>query len=83
MLIPIPISVLGPTLATQAETIGIATLYFIGAIIMFLMVGAMYLYITKFADQSSLEMTGIVCIACIVCIVGRGGRGCIVCIVWY
>lgn len=50
-------SILGPTLATQAETIGIATLYFIGAIIMFLMVGAMYLYITKFADQSSLEMT--------------------------
>lgn len=47
-------SILGPTLATQVEYIGIATLYFVGALIMFCMVGAMYLYISKFVDLSQM-----------------------------
>jgi ATP:ADP antiporter, AAA family len=41
-------SILGPTLATQADHIGIPLLYMMGAIIMFLMVGAMRLYIKRF-----------------------------------
>ncbi len=41
-------SILGPTLATQADHIGIPLLYISGAIVMFLMVAAMRLYIKKF-----------------------------------
>lgn len=41
-------SILGPTLATQAEFFGIPLLYMSGAIVMFLMVGAMRLYIKRF-----------------------------------
>ena len=41
-------SILGPTIATQASTVGIPALYLLGAVIMFCMVAAMYLYITKF-----------------------------------
>lgn len=41
-------SILGPTVATQAATIGVPTLYLGGAAVMFFMVGAMYLYIERF-----------------------------------
>lgn len=41
-------SILGPTLATQAGTIGIPSLYLIGAAIMFIMVAAMYFYVDHF-----------------------------------
>lgn len=41
-------SILGPTLATQADSIGIPTLYMTGGLIMFFMVGAMNLYIQRF-----------------------------------
>jgi len=41
-------SILGPSLATQADTIGIPLLYLTGAAIMFFMVGAMKFYIDKF-----------------------------------
>jgi AAA family ATP:ADP antiporter len=41
-------SILGPTLATQADSIGIPTLYITGSGIMFLMVAAMRFYIDKF-----------------------------------
>lgn len=41
-------SILGPTVATQASTVGIPALYLLGAVIMFCMVAAMYLYVTKF-----------------------------------
>lgn len=41
-------SILGPSLATQADTIGIPLLYLTGAAIMFLMVAAMKFYIDKF-----------------------------------
>lgn len=41
-------SILGPTLATQAETIGITPLYLLGSAIMFMMVTAMYYYVEKF-----------------------------------
>jgi AAA family ATP:ADP antiporter len=50
-------SILGPTLATQVEYIGIASLYFIGALVMFMMVGAMYLYISKFVPEGAMEKT--------------------------
>lgn len=46
-------SILGPTLATQASTIGIPALYMTGAVIMFLMVGAMYYYVSHFVDTDS------------------------------
>jgi AAA family ATP:ADP antiporter len=41
-------SILGPTLATQASSVGIPALYLCGSVIMFLMVGAMYFYIKRF-----------------------------------
>jgi AAA family ATP:ADP antiporter len=41
-------SILGPTLATQAEVVGIASLYLVGSLVMFLMVGAMFIYIRQF-----------------------------------
>jgi AAA family ATP:ADP antiporter len=41
-------SILGPTLATQAEFIGITPLYLLGSAIMFMMVTAMYYYVEKF-----------------------------------
>jgi len=41
-------SILGPTLATQADWLGIATLYLLGSVIMFLMVSAMFLYVRQF-----------------------------------
>ena len=41
-------SILGPTLATQADTIGITPLYLLGSAIMFMMVTAMYYYVEKF-----------------------------------
>lgn len=41
-------SILGPTLATQAQLLGVPTLYMCGSAIMFFMVGAMYLYIKRF-----------------------------------
>lgn len=41
-------SILGPTVATQAEAIGIPMLYFGGALCMFSMVFAMYLYVQRF-----------------------------------
>jgi AAA family ATP:ADP antiporter len=41
-------SILGPTLATQAETIGITPLYLLGSVIMFFMVAAMYGYVKRF-----------------------------------
>lgn len=41
-------SILGPTLATQAETIGITPLYMLGSAVMFMMVAAMYFYVEKF-----------------------------------
>lgn len=41
-------SILGPTVATQAEVIGIPMLYFGGALCMFAMVFAMFLYVQRF-----------------------------------
>lgn len=53
-------SILGPTLATQASSLGIPALYLAGSVIMFLMVGAMYFYIERFGsgvDEQSKEAT--------------------------
>ena len=41
-------SILGPTVATQADVIGIPVLYLGGAAIMFMMITAMYLYVERF-----------------------------------
>lgn len=41
-------SILGPTIATQADTLGVPTLYLGGAVCMFCIVGVMYLYIGKY-----------------------------------
>lgn len=41
-------SILGPTVATQADSIGITPLYLLGSAIMFMMVAAMYFYVEKF-----------------------------------
>lgn len=41
-------SILGPTIATQADTLGVPTLYLGGAACMFCIVGVMYLYIGKY-----------------------------------
>lgn len=46
-------SILGPTLATQASTVGIAPLYMLGSVIMFLMVTAMYFYVLRFGIPGS------------------------------
>lgn len=48
-------SILGPTLATQADTVGIPLLYMTGAVVMFLMVGAMKFYIDKFGVPAEDE----------------------------
>lgn len=48
-------SILGPTLATQAGTIGIPALYLVGAAIMFIMVGAMYFYVDHFGAPGEDE----------------------------
>jgi AAA family ATP:ADP antiporter len=48
-------SILGPTLATQAETIGITPLYLLGSAVMFMMVGAMYFYVEKFGVPGEAE----------------------------
>lgn len=41
-------SILGPTLATQANSIGVPVLYMSGSAVMFFMVGTMYLYIQRY-----------------------------------
>jgi ATP:ADP antiporter, AAA family len=41
-------SILGPSVATQASTIGVPVLYCFGGGIMFMMIGAMYLYVERF-----------------------------------
>lgn len=41
-------SILGPSIATQAAYFGVPLLYMFGAIVMFLMVGAMYFYVERF-----------------------------------
>jgi ATP:ADP antiporter, AAA family len=55
-------SILGPSLATQADTLGIPVLYLVGASIMFFMVGAMKFYVDKFGvadtDKLSSSYTG-------------------------
>ena len=48
-------SILGPTIATQAEYIGVPSLYLGGSVIMFLMVCAMYFYIQRFGAPSDDE----------------------------
>jgi ATP:ADP antiporter, AAA family len=48
-------SVLGPSVATQADTIGVPGLYIFASGIMFCMVGAMYYYIEKFGAENSSE----------------------------
>lgn len=48
-------SILGPTLATQAETIGITPLYMLGSAIMFMMVAAMYYYVERFGVPGEAE----------------------------
>jgi AAA family ATP:ADP antiporter len=45
-------SILGPSIATQAETIGVAGLYLFASAIMFFMVTAMYYYIQQFGINS-------------------------------
>lgn len=41
-------SILGPSVATQASIIGVPVLYCFGGAIMFMMIGAMYLYVERF-----------------------------------
>ena len=50
-------SILGPTLATQASIVGIPALYLTGSLIMFVMIGIMYLYIQRFGipDEESMS----------------------------
>lgn len=48
-------SVLGPSVATQADTLGVSGLYVFASGIMFCMVGAMYYYIEKFGAEDSLD----------------------------
>ena len=47
-------SILGPTLATQAEYVGIVSLYLLGSAVMFMMVSAMYFYVDKFGVPSKI-----------------------------
>lgn len=51
-------SILGPTLATQADWLGIATLYLLGSVVMFLMVSAMFLYVRQFGMPHEEEEEG-------------------------
>jgi AAA family ATP:ADP antiporter len=48
-------SILGPTVATQASVVGIPVLYLFGAVIMFLMIGAMYFYVQRFGIPAENE----------------------------
>eukprot|EP01035_Chromulina_nebulosa_P019274 gene19274-25131_t len=48
-------SILGPTVATQASVIGIPALYLGGSFVMFLMIGAMYLYVQRFGVPAEEE----------------------------
>jgi ATP:ADP antiporter, AAA family len=48
-------SILGPTIATQAETVGITSLYMLGSAIMFMMVAAMYFYVVRFGVPGGEE----------------------------
>jgi len=48
-------AIMGPALATQAETVGIPFLYLVGAIVMFSMVAAMYFYVKRFGGVKEDE----------------------------
>jgi ATP:ADP antiporter, AAA family len=48
-------SILGPSIATQADTIGVPGLYLFASCIMFCMVGAMYYYIRQFGTAPEGE----------------------------
>ena len=48
-------SVLGPSVATQADTIGVPGLYLLASLIMFCMVAAMKYYMDKFGISKSQE----------------------------
>lgn len=57
-------SILGPTVATQADTVGIPLLYLFGSAIMFMMVAAMYFYVLRFGvpvegEEESTETTSL------------------------
>lgn len=41
-------SILGPTVAIQADAVGIPVLYLFGSVVMFFMVAAMYFYVLRF-----------------------------------
>ena len=45
-------SVLGPSIATQADTIGVPGLYLLASLIMFCMVGAMKFYMDRFGQEN-------------------------------
>jgi AAA family ATP:ADP antiporter len=49
-------SILGPTLATHAETLGVSALYLIGAAIIVVTVALMRLYIRRFRDTGAPDM---------------------------
>jgi AAA family ATP:ADP antiporter len=52
-------SILGPSLATQADTLGVPTLYLFGSVVMFFMVAAMYGYIDRFGvSEEAAESSG-------------------------
>lgn len=51
-------SILGPTLATQAYYFGIPMLYLISSVVMFGMVFAMYMYVTKFGTNEEEVVPG-------------------------
>jgi len=51
-------SILGPTLATQAEYVGIVSLYLLGSAVMFMMVTAMYFYVDKFGMPLKSDADG-------------------------
>ena len=44
-------SILGPSIATKAETIGIPALYLLGSVVMFCMVAAMYYYVARITGR--------------------------------
>ncbi len=50
-------SILGPSLATKAETIGIPILYLLGSLVMFFMAAAMYYYVQRYgvAESGAVE----------------------------
>lgn len=51
-------SILGPTLATQADTLGIPLLYMSGAVVMFMMTAAMYYYVQMFGVPAEDKSSG-------------------------